>query len=126
MASWIKSLVTSDTESEISSSEVREKNAQIGDRVFVDGDEVFQDPVGAPVEQASPLGYHVGWFGILFLNVSQMVGTGVFSTRTFANIPTPATFILMFSVSWLYSSCSRLRRPKSLILGFRRSNRCRY
>ncbi|KAF2227757.1 high affinity methionine permease [Elsinoe ampelina] len=35
---------------------------------------------GAPVETVSPLGYHVGWAGILFLNVSQMVGTGVFST----------------------------------------------
>ncbi|KAF1971270.1 high-affinity methionine permease [Bimuria novae-zelandiae CBS 107.79] len=39
-----------------------------------------QDASGAPVEQVSPLGYHVGWYGILFLNVSQMVGTGVFST----------------------------------------------
>lgn len=39
------------------------------------------DASGAPVETISPLGYHVGWAGILFLNVSQMVGTGVFSTR---------------------------------------------
>lgn len=83
MASWIKSLTFSDSDSDISKSEVRERNANIGDRVFVDGAEVFQDPNGAPVEQASPLGYHVGWFGILFLNVSQMVGTGVFSTRMF-------------------------------------------
>jgi hypothetical protein len=60
---------------------VKEKNAQIGDQVFVEGIEVKQDGYGAPVEQISPLGYHVGWFGILFLNVSMMIGTGVFSTR---------------------------------------------
>jgi hypothetical protein len=59
---------------------VKEHNAQIGDQIFVEGIEVKQDGNGAPVEQISPLGYHVGWFGILFLNVSQM-GTGVFSTR---------------------------------------------
>ncbi|CAO2649954.1 Nn.00g012460.m01.CDS01 [Neocucurbitaria sp. VM-36] len=59
---------------------VKEKNAQIGDQVFVDGVPIYQDGNGAPVEQVSPLGYHVGWAGILFLNVSQMVGTGVFST----------------------------------------------
>jgi hypothetical protein len=60
---------------------VKQKNAQIGEQVFVEGVEVNQDGNGAPVEQISPLGYHVGWVGILFLNVSQMVGTGVFSTR---------------------------------------------
>jgi hypothetical protein len=62
---------------------VKEKNAQIGEQVFVDGVAVYQDDNGAPVEQVSPLGYHVGWAGILFLNVSQMVGTGVFSTREY-------------------------------------------
>ncbi|KAF2679848.1 amino acid transporter-like protein [Lentithecium fluviatile CBS 122367] len=64
----------------VDSSVVKEKNAQIGEQVFVDGVEVHQDGNGAPVEQISPLGYHIGWFGILFLNVSQMIGTGVFST----------------------------------------------
>ncbi|KAL1600584.1 hypothetical protein SLS60_006970 [Paraconiothyrium brasiliense] len=59
---------------------VKEKNAQIGDSFSVEGVPVYQDANGAPVEQISPLGYHVGWYGILFLNVSQMVGTGVFST----------------------------------------------
>ncbi|KAF1955073.1 amino acid transporter [Byssothecium circinans] len=59
---------------------VKERNAQIGEQVIVDGVEIYQDANGAPVEQISPLGYHVGWFGILFLNVSQMIGTGVFST----------------------------------------------
>ncbi|PGH00807.1 hypothetical protein GX51_05584 [Blastomyces parvus] len=80
MASWLKSVPWSDSDSDISAGEVRERNATIGDQVFVEGKEVFQEGNGAPVEQASPLGYHVGWFGILFLNVSQMVGTGIFST----------------------------------------------
>uniref|UniRef100_A0A8H7TTU6 Uncharacterized protein n=1 Tax=Bionectria ochroleuca TaxID=29856 RepID=A0A8H7TTU6_BIOOC len=35
---------------------------------------------GAPVESRSPLGYHVNWLTIIFLNVNHMVGTGIFST----------------------------------------------
>lgn len=45
----------------------------------------YQEAVGAPVESHSPLGYHVGWLTIVFLNVNQMIGTGIFSTRR----PTP-------------------------------------
>ncbi|KAK0642550.1 High-affinity methionine permease [Lasiodiplodia hormozganensis] len=40
----------------------------------------FQEATGAPVEQESPLGYKVKWFTIIFLNIGQMIGTGVFST----------------------------------------------
>ncbi|KAF5326766.1 hypothetical protein D9619_004475 [Psilocybe cf. subviscida] len=35
---------------------------------------------GAPTEKISPLGYHVDWISVIFLNVSKMVGTGVFTT----------------------------------------------
>ncbi|KAG6877783.1 hypothetical protein C0993_003984 [Termitomyces sp. T159_Od127] len=35
---------------------------------------------GAPVEQVSPLGHHVDSITVIFLNISKMVGTGVFST----------------------------------------------
>ncbi len=42
----------------------------------------YQEAVGAPVESESPLGYHVGWATVLFLNINQMIGTGIFSTRT--------------------------------------------
>jgi amino acid transporter len=81
-AARIKKLVWSNSSDEtVDASIVKETNAQIGDQVFVEGVPVYQDGNGAPVEQVSPLGYHVGWAGILFLNVSQMVGTGVFSTR---------------------------------------------
>ncbi|KAI3329411.1 high-affinity methionine permease [Xylariaceae sp. AK1471] len=40
----------------------------------------YQEAVGAPVESKSPLGYHVGWVTVIFLNVNQMIGTGIFST----------------------------------------------
>ncbi|KAF2633274.1 amino acid transporter [Macroventuria anomochaeta] len=40
----------------------------------------YQEAVGAPVESKSPLGYHVGWMTVIFLNVNQMIGTGIFST----------------------------------------------
>lgn len=41
----------------------------------------YQEAVGAPVELKSPLGYHVGWLTVIFLNVNQMIGTGIFSSR---------------------------------------------
>ncbi|XWW96152.1 hypothetical protein V2A60_004124 [Cordyceps javanica] len=40
----------------------------------------YQEATGAPVESSSPLGYHVGWATIIFLNINQMIGTGIFST----------------------------------------------
>ncbi|KDR67095.1 hypothetical protein GALMADRAFT_80163 [Galerina marginata CBS 339.88] len=36
--------------------------------------------VGAPTEKVSPLGYHVDWITVIFLNISRMIGTGVFTT----------------------------------------------
>lgn len=41
----------------------------------------YQETSGAPVEVQSPLGYSVGPVTIVFLNLSKMVGTGIFSTR---------------------------------------------
>lgn len=43
----------------------------------------YQEATGAPVETSSPLGYAVGPVTIVFLNVSKMIGTGVYSTRKF-------------------------------------------
>ncbi|KAI4215640.1 MAG: hypothetical protein LQ351_002109 [Letrouitia transgressa] len=40
----------------------------------------YQEASGAPVETRSTLGYHVGPITIVFLNLSKMVGTGVYST----------------------------------------------
>lgn len=41
----------------------------------------YQEATGAPVEVNSPLGYNVGAITIIFLNISKMIGTGVYSTR---------------------------------------------
>ena len=41
----------------------------------------YQEASGAPVETKSPLGYSVGPVTIVFLNISMMIGTGVYSTR---------------------------------------------
>ncbi len=41
----------------------------------------YQEASGAPVENISPLGLEVTWFTTIFLNIGQMIGTGVFSTR---------------------------------------------
>jgi amino acid transporter len=42
--------------------------------------ESYQEVSGAPVETRSTLGYHVGSITIIFLNISKMIGTGVYST----------------------------------------------
>ena len=41
----------------------------------------YQEATGAPVETDSPLGYFVGPVTVIFLNISMMIGTGVYSTR---------------------------------------------
>ncbi|WVR04209.1 hypothetical protein IAU60_001209 [Kwoniella sp. DSM 27419] len=39
----------------------------------------IQDASGAPVETVNPLGYSVGWWSALFLNITMLIGTGIFS-----------------------------------------------
>lgn len=51
----------------------------------------YQEATGAPVEVDSPLGYGVGPITIIFLNVSKMIGTGVYSTRERIALPTAPT-----------------------------------
>ncbi|KAL2832969.1 amino acid permease-domain-containing protein [Aspergillus cavernicola] len=41
----------------------------------------YQEASGAPIEVNSPLGYSAGHVTLIFINISKMVGTGVFSTR---------------------------------------------
>lgn len=47
------------------------------------GTATYQEASGAPVEAHSPLGTRVQWYTIVFLNIGQMIGTGVFSTRAY-------------------------------------------
>lgn len=50
----------------------------------------YQDASGAPVESQSPLGYSVGPVTITLLNITMMIGAGIYSTRMPINpsIPT--------------------------------------
>lgn len=41
----------------------------------------YQDASGAPVESQSPLGYSVGPATITLLNITMMIGAGIYSTR---------------------------------------------
>lgn len=47
----------------------------------------YQEASGAPVETSSPLGYFVGPVTVVFLNISMMIGTGVYSTRELPSEP---------------------------------------
>lgn len=53
----------------------------IGDHGENTSEVAFQECSSAPVETRSPLGYSVGPVTIIFLNISSMIGTGIFSTR---------------------------------------------
>lgn len=55
----------------------------------------YQEASGAPVETTSPFGYFVGPVTIVFLNISMMVGTGVFSTRKTSGGPDLHIFLLL-------------------------------
>ena len=59
----------------------------------------YQDASGAPVESVSPLGYSVGAITIIFLNLSKMVGTGVFSTRAELRLLNFAHMLIVLSIN---------------------------
>lgn len=69
------------------STDVREVEIQDGNLKYIiekggnDSPPSYQEASGAPVEVNSPLGYSVGPVTIVFLNISKMIGTGVYSTR---------------------------------------------
>jgi hypothetical protein len=42
-----------------------------------------QEAAGASAEHVSPLGQEVTWFTTIFLNIGEMIGAGIFSTRSF-------------------------------------------
>jgi hypothetical protein len=46
----------------------------------------YQEASGAPVESVSPLGLEVTSVTTVFLNIGQMIGTGVFSTRQYFHV----------------------------------------
>ncbi|WOO78733.1 High-affinity methionine permease [Vanrija pseudolonga] len=52
----------------------------VGESGHNNAEVTYQNVDGAPVEVTNPLGYHVGWWTAFFLNVSMIIGTGIFST----------------------------------------------
>lgn len=53
----------------------------IGETGGNDAATTYQDASGAPVENNSPLGYSVGPVTITLLNITMMIGAGIYSTR---------------------------------------------
>ncbi|UQC79639.1 high-affinity methionine permease [Colletotrichum lupini] len=52
----------------------------IGEKGGNDAPPTYQDASGAPVENNSPLGYDVGPVTITLLNITMMIGAGIYST----------------------------------------------
>jgi hypothetical protein len=69
--------VTGSEESVIQYGDIKYTAAEGGNSSRV----TYQNAAGAPVETNSPLGYSVNFWVSLTLNINQMVGSGIFSTR---------------------------------------------
>ena len=65
-----------DTASEVSDGSLK----YVAEKSGNDAGVTYQEANGAPVESTSPLGYAAGPITIIFLNISKMIGTGVYST----------------------------------------------
>ena len=90
----------------------------------------YQEVSGAPAENISPLGLQVTWFTTIFLNIGQMIGTGVFSTRKPFSCIQHNSFVLMYLAlgTMALNSChnpqrGRLRGSLPPILDTRPCNR---
>lgn len=68
--------ITADDQSEVRDGSLHYVVEKAGN----DSGPTYQEATGAPVEIDSPMGYDVGAVTIICLNVSNMVGTGVYST----------------------------------------------
>ncbi|KAF7556135.1 hypothetical protein G7Z17_g1671 [Cylindrodendrum hubeiense] len=84
MASWRKpfsSRAAAVTIAEIDPGEYSDGSLKyVGERGGNDAPLTYQEASGAPVENDSPLGYSVGPVTIVLLNVTYMIGTGIYST----------------------------------------------
>ncbi|KAG8156440.1 hypothetical protein KVR01_013674 [Diaporthe batatas] len=84
MVSWRKpfsgregaDVATADSASQISDGSI----TYVGEKGGNNAGATYQEASGAPVESQSPLGYAVGPVTILLLNISMMIGTGIYST----------------------------------------------
>jgi amino acid transporter len=87
IANRLKSYVTS--KSTASSDGLEEHDLSEKNVAFISRDSDLEDssdsqaefdPVGAPVEKNNPLGYNVNYVSLIYLTVSGVIGTGIFST----------------------------------------------
>ncbi|KAM0320759.1 hypothetical protein ACHAO8_000050 [Botrytis cinerea] len=67
----------------------------------------YQEASGAPVENESPLGLQVTWFTTIFLNIGQMIGTGVFSTPAsiLSGVGSVGLALIYWTLGLLISGC---------------------
>ncbi|KAI9647500.1 hypothetical protein NHQ30_003885 [Ciborinia camelliae] len=67
----------------------------------------YQEASGAPVENESPLGLQVTWFTTIFLNIGQMIGTGVFSTPAsiLSGVGSVGLAMIYWSLGLLIAGC---------------------
>ncbi|KKY32048.1 putative high affinity methionine permease [Diaporthe ampelina] len=85
MVSWRKpfsgrsgaDVATADNASQVSDGSI----TYVGEKGGNNAAATYQEASGAPVERDSPLGYAVGPLTILGLNISMMIGTGIYSTQ---------------------------------------------
>ncbi|KAJ4490247.1 high affinity methionine permease [Lentinula aciculospora] len=63
---------------------------------------------GAPTETVSPLGYHVDWMSVIFLNVSRTIGIGVFTTpgTILKGVGSVGLSLIYWVVGFLFSAAS--------------------
>lgn len=88
MSSWRKPFSKRDGDPGVGVTTIAQTDASDGSLHYVEVDQsgngsgpTYQEATGAPVEVNSPLGYSVGPVTIICLNISMMVGTGIYSTR---------------------------------------------
>ena len=101
MSFWRRPFSERKTPAEAQESGVEEVDGEISDgsdhyvvkKAGNDSEISYQNAIGAPVEISSPLGYSAGPLTIIFLNISKMIGTGIFSTRKWKVVISPGILI---------------------------------
>ncbi|KAK2460980.1 hypothetical protein APHAL10511_007450 [Amanita phalloides] len=66
------------------------------------------EAIGAPTEQVSPLGYHVDSITVVFLNISRMIGTGIFSTpgAILVGVGSPGLSLIFWVIGYVFAAAS--------------------
>ncbi|KAJ3715003.1 high affinity methionine permease [Lentinula raphanica] len=67
-----------------------------------------EEDTGVPTETVSPLGYHVDWTSVIFLNVSRTIGIGVFTTpgTILKGVGSVGLSLIYWVVGFLFSAAS--------------------